>query len=476
MKRAVVIWLIMLAAVAEAQTLEQARAWYNEGRYEEAKPVFERLVKSAPSNGNYCLWFGVCCLKTGEADRSIKYLQTAVKKSVSSGRLHLAQAYHAAGRYDEAVSTFDDYIADLARRKRSTDLADSLQRISRLGVRLLKGVEQVVIIDSVVVDKADLLSVYSLSGESGRLFGDVVQQDDTLPVRITVYETELGNRRYFSEPLADGGSRLVTSDKTDDGWSEARPLPGLTETAPGAAYPYVMADGVTLYFAAQGTENSLGGWDIFVTRYSTGQAAYLGAENIGLPFNSPYNDYMFAVDEFNDLGWFASDRFQPEGKVCVYIFVPNETKRVYSYEQTEHETLISLSRINSIADTWPDGTAPEDALQRLAELQTEGPVEQVGKADEFSFVINDRYTYHHTSDFRSSEALQLFLTYRGQQRTRADNAEQLSELRQRYAESDASTRRRLSPTILQMEQDLLSMDRQLARLEVEIRRHENGGE
>ena len=57
-------------------------------------------------------------------------------------------------------------------------------------------------------------------------------------------------------------------------------------------------------------------------------------ENVGMPFNSPYNDYMYVIDEFNDLGWFASDRYQPEDKVCVYVFVPNESKQVYDYEST----------------------------------------------------------------------------------------------------------------------------------------------
>ncbi|MFR3186749.1 MAG: hypothetical protein ACLTOV_01045 [Phocaeicola sp.] len=43
---------------------------------------------------------------------------------------------------------------------------------------------------------------------------------------------------------------------------------------------------------------------------------------MGMPFNSPYNDYMYALDDFNNLGWFATDRFQPEGKVCIYVFAP----------------------------------------------------------------------------------------------------------------------------------------------------------
>lgn len=44
---------------------------------------------------------------------------------------------------------------------------------------------------------------------------------------------------------------------------------------------------------------------------------------------------MYVIDEFNNLGWFASDRYQPEGKVCVYVFIPASSKQVYNYESMD---------------------------------------------------------------------------------------------------------------------------------------------
>ena len=57
---------------ASAQTLAQAKILYEKGQYEQAKPVFKKFVKSQPNNGNYNLWYGVCCLNTGEAEEAIK--------------------------------------------------------------------------------------------------------------------------------------------------------------------------------------------------------------------------------------------------------------------------------------------------------------------------------------------------------------------------------------------------------------------
>ena len=86
-----------------AQTLEQARTLFTKGDYEKAKPVFKKYAKSQPSNGNYNYWYGVCCLKTGEAEEAVKPLEMAVKKRVSSGQLYLGQAYNETYRFEEAV-------------------------------------------------------------------------------------------------------------------------------------------------------------------------------------------------------------------------------------------------------------------------------------------------------------------------------------------------------------------------------------
>ncbi len=58
--------------------------------------------------------------------------------------------------------------------------------------------------------------------------------------------------------------------------------------------PFFMSDGVTLYYANDGDE-SIGGYDIFISR--KGEDGFLQPQNIGMPYNSPYDDYMLAIDE-----------------------------------------------------------------------------------------------------------------------------------------------------------------------------------
>ena len=66
---------------AYAQTLNQAKEWFTEGKFAEAKPVFEKLVKRAPSNANYNFWYGACCFETGELAESQPYLEKSAARN-----------------------------------------------------------------------------------------------------------------------------------------------------------------------------------------------------------------------------------------------------------------------------------------------------------------------------------------------------------------------------------------------------------
>ena len=48
-----------------------------------------------------------------------------VKRRVPSGQLYLARAYNDLYRFEEAIETYETYISDLRKRKRSTEEADN---------------------------------------------------------------------------------------------------------------------------------------------------------------------------------------------------------------------------------------------------------------------------------------------------------------------------------------------------------------
>lgn len=461
--------LCVCVTIVSAQTLEQAKTFFKNGEFEKAKPVFARYVKSNPYNASYNYWYGACCYETGEKEKSEKYLLFGAKRKVQEAFRYLGQLYFDQYRFDESLENYETYIEMLKRGKRPTEKYEKILEKVKLAARMLKGVEIVTIVDSFIVDKDDFLNAYKISPESGEIFtyNNYFNTEGTHPG--TVYQTELKNKLYYSEADNKEDLNIYQKNKQFDRWGRGILLPDAINTSANENYPYVLSDGVTFYYASDG-DGSIGGYDIFVTRYNMNTDNYLVPDNVGMPFNSPFNDYMYVIDEYNNLGWFASDRYQPEGKVCVYVFIPNETKQIYNYEGEDHDMIRRAAMIQSIKNTWKDLAAVKAAKQRLTIAMYDKPEQEV--IHDFNFVIDDNTLYHSEKDFKSNVAKSMFKEW---QRKTADFnklEKKLEKERISYSKANQGARKSMEPGLLDLEKRTEQMEVELQQMEINIRNTE----
>lgn len=320
--------------------------------------------------------------------------------------------------------------------------------------------QKVMFIDSVVVSKSKLLSSLNIPDEAGSIqaynkFFNTTDQPNSI-----VYLNQLRNKCVFSK-FTDGGWDLYSKEMIGEKWSNAVPLKGLDILGDDVDinWPFLLSDGTTLYFAAKG-EESIGGFDIFMTRYDETTQSYLKPENIGMPFNSIDNDYFFIVDEYDGIGWFATDRNQPEGKVCIYSFIYNNVRENYVVDEYTPEQLRQLSEIHSISQTWTSNQARLGALEQLTAVYKRKFTQK--KKNDFEFVINDELTYTTLTDFRSVEAAEMYVD--------------LNELLRKKNKLDSSIERaRIAyptarqPQREQYKQQLLAAEKQSEKYETDIK-------
>ena len=311
--------------------------------------------------------------------------------------------------------------------------------------------QQIIIVDSIVVNKDQFLASIRLSSECGQLMNTGAFFRNQL--QGTLYLNEMGNKVYFSQP--DGHQQqLYTADKLGNEWSKPQPLQGLSEGIDEASYPFMLTDGLTFYFAGKG-EESIGGYDIFMTRYDSRSGSFLKPENIGMPFNSEANDYMYAIDEANRIGYFASDRRQPEGKVCIYIFIPSDTRKTYDNSKYTEEQIRNFADIASIADTWGNGTERKAALDRIKSKYAthDMPGQLVSTGDAASAV-----------EFHSKEANSLYQKLLKEQNALDIVNSNLDLLRQKYHKANASERNSMKSEILKLEEQALQLNASVKQL------------
>ena len=360
-------------------------------------------------------------------------------------------------KFSKADANAKKLITAAKRKKQSTAEYDKVVARCRKGENGLRGVDRVIIVDSVVVDKKDFLKAYPIAADMGSLTlsekGDIVQYQTQLngmvlyPVHATD-STDLQIMRYYLE---------------NDRLTEGEAIEGLGIEG-DINYPFLMPDGQTFYFAAR-CDEGYGNYDLYATRYDSDSKQFYQAENMGFPYNSYANDYMLVIDEAANLGWFASDRYQPHGKVCIYTFIPNESRQTIDYESTdlsELQNLASLQSISAIPLTDEQKQAKAQAKKRLSTVNSQ--LSTVNSHKDFEFVLNDQRICYTLDDFKTPEAKQLCSEWVQKTKNYTALNNQLQEMRE-----TAPTNRQ---PILNLEARIMELQSEMHHIEKEIRKAE----
>lgn len=437
-------------------------------------------AKKAPRNQALNLAAGNALKEAGRFAESIPYYM----KGGNAGNLGAAEASYYLYDFESARTYLDKYIdkRSAAEEAKDTnysyglntepiDWAEYLSARIDLGRSMLDRVEKIQIIDSVNVPAEEFFDFIRIARSAGSLQGEdvverVISDADLDRLGLTdiiapAYLTEDGDDMIWTGGDADGGTAMFESSRLSDGsWDTPQRLFDYASifgntNGTGVSYPFLMADGVTLYFAADG-EESLGNLDIFISRRD--EKGFLQPSNIGMPYNSPYNDYLYAIDEQNGVGWWVTDRNGIPDKVTVYTFIPQDLRNNYAADAPR---LADYARVSSIADTWVPGadyTEIKRRIERVMEARRRSPV------NDFDFALPDGRVLHRLSDFRSNMARTAMQEYLKERETVVKSAADLEALRRRYAAGDRS----VTPEILKAERRLESDRKSLLELSNQV--------
>lgn len=457
LKQYIAAVFLSLGMVAGAVSLDEAKEMYLAGDYASALPVFEKHLKKEPKNASLNHWMGVCLLQAGRAGEAVPLLEYADKKGIVESPRYLAEIAYMDYRLDDADAWIERYRKALEKAKK--DMPEDAQYmvgcINRMHT-MFDRVEKIVIIDSLSVDKDSFFSHYRLAQESGSInSGEVLPEGFETAIPAVVYMPEDKSSMIWAAPDSLENYLLVTSSLLADGsWEAPHNLGEVLNEGGDANFPYMMSDGVTLYYANDG-ENSIGGYDIFISR--RGDDGFMQPQNIGLPYNSPYNDYMLAIDEVTGVGWWATDRNSHEGKVTIYKFIPEEMRLNHPVDEP---CLVDYARITSYRDTWEEGADYSGLLELIDNIGTARNKQR----DDFRLALPGGRVYTSWNDFRSAQARLAMEKYESAKNEFDSDSNALAVLRKRYAGGDRS----IAGEILSLERKVNEARTRLAHLKNEV--------
>lgn len=413
--RLLIIYIFSLFCFqSHAVTLKEAKALAQAQNYPEALAAFRNLMQQPKmaKNAEINKFYGQCLCMTGAYEESLPYLALGNKGGFYGALWYSGISKQHLYDFEGAIEDLEKYKSRCGKNSPWIPRTDSIIAECQLGLRAVNHVQDVVIIDSIMVAEKNFFEYYKLGPESGHII-----EDETFGASYFDHE------RISKELISELGNDFDVK------------------------FPFMRSDGETFYFSCNSTPG-YGGYDIYRTMHNSDDDSFYTPTRLGMPFNSPYNDYLMAVDETNQVGWWATDRNAKPGFVCIYLFILEDDPEYLDDEE------VSRARIDRIRDSWKES----DYDELLHAVRNVGVVVEKTSVQ---IPIRDGLVYTSVDDFKNPSAREAYVKYLQIKENVVSTKEFLKGARAEYISSSATRRAELKQQILQKEVYLNSLYAQL---------------
>lgn len=457
-KLVIISLLIVLTGSLFAQDPGRADNLFQQGDYAAALRQYRLLHRDYPGTVLYTYRLGRCEQELGMYEEAVQHLTEAGDR-YSMRPFWLAGAAYRTYRFGLAKEMLEEFLDNNEPTELHYAMAEEWLRKAEQGVRYFNRIENIAYLDTVS------FPLDSLAAHLPKMSSDMGN------IRVEngrfVSTNERGDRRYFSFTDEQTGRRLIgKQERLMDDWTEIDTLPQTVNQWGKQEYPFLMPDGVTLYYAAY-SEQGLGGWDIYVTKYNPSTDTYLVPEPLGMPFNSFDNDMLYLFDETAGCGYFLTNRSSAEGMYTLYSFVKEEPRYLRDSSEQYLREYVQLQLLPKASmEAMPQHRGPESLVSPVLEELTKA-------APEWTVIVNDSTVYTSLSDFRNEEARKKMEEYLDLQEQIEEEEADLVANRLAYQAAEAAEKETLAPVILSVEKDVQRLKREAKELRYEVLRLEH---
>ena len=161
---------------------------------------------------------------------------------------------------------------------------------------------------------------------------------------------------YWSAEDKEGIRNIFRSEYQDTVWSVPSLLNEYMTSASDEIYPMLSPDGSQMFFSSAGL-HGIGGYDIYVSEKDPASGDWSMPVNMGFPYSSPADDFLYVNTEDGRYSIFASNRDCSKDSVWVYV-LEYDTMPV-------RRSVSDPEELRRIAGLSPEDAVSEDAGQEV---------------------------------------------------------------------------------------------------------------
>lgn len=200
----------------------------------------------------------------------------------------------------------------------SSAKAEEQLLLARNGLNMMGFCSQPVVVAKQTFPLQDFLLFYSLKDFSWRKSPNQLDSLGGDNLSRAVYVPEGSRDIYYSAKDEEGIRNIYATHLADSLWSVPALINEQLTSSSDEIYPMLSPDGQSLYFASKGLYG-MGGYDLYVSQWNKETGDWDVPVNMGFPYSSPYDDFLFVNTEDGKYSIFASNRECGRDSVTIYI-------------------------------------------------------------------------------------------------------------------------------------------------------------
>lgn len=159
---------------------------------------------------------------------------------------------------------------------------------------------------------------YPLDDRSWRAVPNILDKNGPDAVVKALYAPDWDDMIYFSSASDSGSRDVLMTERLDTAWSVPVADSVLSTAAADEIYPMLSPDRKTIFFASRGLYGA-GGYDLYKSVWDPGSRRWSAPQNMGFPYSSPADDFLYVESEDGEYAVFASNRECPFSD-SVYVY------------------------------------------------------------------------------------------------------------------------------------------------------------